>query len=54
MEAELRQAGIPLYSLETSHPVREFDIVGFSLPYETLYTNMLNTLDLAGIPLFSC
>ena len=50
MEAELRQAGIPLYSLETSHPVSEFDIVGFSLPYETLYTNMLNTLDLAGIP----
>jgi radical SAM family uncharacterized protein len=51
MEAELRQAGIPLYSLETRHPVSEFDIVGFSLPYETLYTNMLNALDLAGIPL---
>ncbi len=53
MEVELRQAEIPLYSLETSHPVSEFDIVGFSLPYETLYTNMLNALDLAGIPLLS-
>ncbi len=53
MEAELRQAGIPLYSLETRHPVSTFDIVGFSLPYETLYTNMLNALDLAGIPLLS-
>src|SRR5665647_1389570 len=53
MEAELRQAGIPLYSLETRHPVSTFDIVGFSLPYETLYTNMLNALDLAGIPMLS-
>lgn len=53
MEAELRQAGIPLYSLETRHPVSAFDIVGFSLPYETLYTNLLNALDLARIPLLS-
>ncbi len=53
MEAELRQACIPLYSLETRHPVSTFDIVGFTLPYETLYTNMLNSLDLAGIPLLS-
>ena len=53
MEAALRQAEIPLYSLETMHPVNEFDILGFSLPYETLYTNTLNLLDLAGIPLFT-
>jgi radical SAM family uncharacterized protein len=53
MEAALRQADIPLYSLESKHPVGEFDIIGFSLPYETLYTNMLNLLDLANIPLFS-
>lgn len=53
MEAPMRQAGIPLYSLETKHALIDFDIVGFSLPYETLYTNTLNLLDLAGIPLFA-
>jgi radical SAM family uncharacterized protein len=50
MEALLRADGIPLYTLETKHALSEFDIVGFSLPYETLYTNTLNILDLAGIP----
>ncbi len=50
MEAQMRQSGIPLYSLETYHPLATFDIIGFSLPYETLYTNTLNCLDLAGIP----
>ena len=53
MEAALRQAGLPLYSLETKHPLAEFDIIGFSLPYETLYTNTLNILDLADVPVFS-
>lgn len=53
MEAAMRQAGLPLYSLETRHPLAQFDILGFSLPYETLYTNVLNALDLAGIPLFA-
>jgi radical SAM family uncharacterized protein len=53
MEAAMRQAGIPLYSLESKHPLAAFDILGFSLPYETLYTNLLNLIDLAGIPLFS-
>ena len=53
MEQALRDADIPLYSLETRHPVKDFDILGISLPYETLYTNTLNLLDLAGIPLFS-
>ena len=53
MEGELRRAGLPLYSLETKHPLSAFDIVGFSLPYETLYTNTLNLIDLAGIPVFS-
>ncbi len=53
MEAQLRAKNIPLYSLETKHPLKEFNIIGFSLPYETLYTNTLNILDLAGIPLFS-
>jgi radical SAM family uncharacterized protein len=53
MEAAMRSASIPLFSLESKHPLAEFDIVGFSLPYETLYTNTLNLIDLAGIPLFS-
>ena len=53
MEAELREAGIPLYSLETKHAIKDFDILAVSLPYETLYTNTLNMLDLAGIPHFS-
>ncbi len=53
MEAALRNANLPLYSLETHHPLAQFDILGFSLPYETLYTNTLNVLDLAGIPIFS-
>ena len=53
MEAVLRREQIPLYSLETKHHVRNFDILGISLPYETLYTNTLNLLDLAGIPLFT-
>ncbi|MCJ7530835.1 MAG: TIGR03960 family B12-binding radical SAM protein, partial [Anaerolineales bacterium] len=53
MEARMRLEKIPLYSLETKHPLAAFNIIGFSLPYETLYTNMLNLLDLAEIPLFS-
>ncbi len=53
MEAAMRAADVPLYSLESKHALVDFDIVGFSLPYETLYTNTLNALDLAGIPLFA-
>jgi radical SAM family uncharacterized protein len=53
MDAALRQAGLPLYSLETLHPLAEFDIVGFSLPYELTYTNILSMLDLAGLPLLA-
>ncbi len=53
MEAIMRTEGVPLYSLETKHPVSEFDIIGLSLPYETLYTNSLNFLDLGGVPLFT-
>jgi len=53
MEAALREAQVPLYSLESKHPLADFDILGFSLPYETLFTNALNLLDLGGIPLFA-
>lgn len=51
MEALMRENGIPLYALESKQPLACFDIVGFTLPYETLYTNALNVLDLGGIPL---
>jgi len=53
MEAEMRARQIPLYSLESKHALASFDLIGFSLPYESLYTNVLNILDLAGLPLFS-
>ena len=53
MEAAMRATGLPLFSLETRHPLSDFDILGISLPYETLYTNALNMLDLAGIPLLT-
>lgn len=53
MEAEMRREGLPLYALESGDPVAEFDIIGFSLGYEMAYTNVLNMLDLAGLPLRS-
>ncbi len=53
MEHLMRSSSIPLYSLETHHPLDEFDIIGFSLPYEQLYTNTLTMLDMAGLPLRS-
>lgn len=53
MEAYLRKFKIPLSSLESSTPVNRFDILGFSLLYELNYTNVLNMLDLAGIPFLS-
>lgn len=51
MEARMRAAGVPLFSMETKTPVRAFDILGFSLQYELSFTNVINMLDLAGIPL---
>ena len=51
MQRELRAAGLPLASIETHTPLRDFDVVGFSLQYEMGYTNILAMLDLAGIPL---
>jgi radical SAM family uncharacterized protein/radical SAM-linked protein len=53
MEAELRKRGVPLVSLESSRPLREFDVVGFSLQFELTYTNVLTMLDLGLIPLRS-
>ncbi len=51
MEAELRARGVPLVSLESARPLSEFDVLGFSLQYELTFTNVLNILDLAGLPL---
>jgi len=53
LERELRAAAIPLASLENGIPLREFDIVGFSLLYELNYSNILTMLDLGGIALTS-
>ena len=50
MEAQLRRHRLPLFSLETRRPLAEFDVIGFTLPYELCYTNILTVLDLAGIP----
>jgi radical SAM family uncharacterized protein len=50
-EQLLREHRLPLYSLETFTPLRDFDVVGFSLQYEICYTNVLTMLDLGGIPL---
>ena len=51
MERELRARGLPLVSLETARPLRDFDVVGFSMQFELTYTNILTMLDLGGIPL---
>jgi radical SAM family uncharacterized protein/radical SAM-linked protein len=53
MEAYLRQADIPLMSLESRTPLKKFDIIGFSLLYELNYTNILTILNLAKIPFFA-
>ncbi len=51
MEAELRARSLPLVSCESARPLRDFDVVGFSLQFELTYTNVLLMLDLGGIPL---
>ena len=50
MEEEMRREGISLYGLESGDPIRDFDLIGFSVGYEMAYTNVLNMLDLAGLP----
>ncbi len=53
MEAAMRQRKIPLFSLESRRPLKDFDIIGFSLGYELTYTNVLNMLDLAQLPVLA-
>jgi radical SAM family uncharacterized protein/radical SAM-linked protein len=50
-EAEIRLAGLPLVTLESAAPLGSFDVLGISLQYELTYTNVLNLIDLAGLPL---
>jgi len=52
-EQQLRKKGRLLHTLESDRPLKDFDIVGFSLQYELSYTNVLNMLDLGGIPIFA-
>ena len=53
MEEIMRERGIPLFALESCDALADFDAIGFTLQYELCYTNVLNMLDLAGIPLRS-
>ena len=53
MEQALRELNVPLFTLETKSPLRDFDVVGFSLLYEMCYTNVLTMLELSGIPFLS-
>ncbi len=52
-EAIMRENDIPLYALESLDPIKDFDFIGFTMQYELSYTNVLNMLDLAGIPIFA-
>lgn len=54
MEEEMRKRDLKLFALETGDEIRSFDMVGFTLQYELSYSNVINMLDLAGIPLLSC
>jgi radical SAM family uncharacterized protein len=53
LEARMRAEGLPLFSVDSHRPAREFDIIGFSLQSELGYTNVLNMLELGGIPVYS-
>lgn len=52
-ECQMRENGIPLYALESLDPIIDFDFIGFTLQYELSYTNVLEMLDLAGLPVHS-
>ncbi len=53
MEDAMRKHGLPLWALESQHPVKDFDMIAFTIGYEMCYTNILNMLNLAGIPIHS-
>ena len=54
MAEQMKKHNIPLYALESRDPIRNFDIVGFTLQYELCFSNVLYMMDLAGIPLKAC
>lgn len=53
MEELMRKNNVPLFALESSDEIKDFDVIGFTLQYELCYTNVLNMLDLAGVPVRS-
>jgi len=53
MESEMRAAGVPLFSVDTHRPARDFDVIAVNLAAELTYTNVLSCIDLAGLPLHS-
>lgn len=53
MEEKMRENSIPLWALESGDSIKDFDLIGFTLQYELSFSNVLNMLDLAGVPLYS-
>ena len=53
MEEKMRELNVPLWALESGDPIKDFDLIGFTLQYELSFSNVLNMLDLAGVPLYS-
>ena len=53
MEEAMRKHNLPLWALESQDPVKDFDMIAFTLGYEMCYTNILNMLNLAGVPIYS-
>ena len=53
MEAMMKEKHIPLFTLESKCPVKDFDVLGFTMPYEMCYTNILNMIHMAGIPVWA-
>ena len=54
LDKVMREKNIPLFALESQEPVKNFDFLGFTIQYEMCYTNILQVLDLSGIPLKAC
>lgn len=53
MEEKMREMNVPLWALESGDPIKDFDLIGFTLQYELSFSNILNMLDLAGVPLYA-
>ncbi len=53
MEKAMRDRGLPLWALESQNPVKDFDMIAFTIGYEMCYSNILNMLNLSGVPIYS-